>query len=120
MVTLSKYTYTFQYLHGKENLLADLFSRAQFQKENTLDLNNNLKLVHYQEVLPITINNSKHNQINILTDSQIVHDNAHSKKSSNNNFYNKAGQGDKNILSNGDVNQTFPKYLLQNIKSYSL
>lgn len=55
LVELSNYDFTFKYLKGESNILADYFSREDFTN-HTQDLNSNPELINDQNILPISTN----------------------------------------------------------------
>lgn len=54
LAEISLYDFEFIHLPGKDNLLADLFSRTVFSKENVQDLTSHPELIDSNEVLPIS------------------------------------------------------------------
>lgn len=57
LVELSNYEFTFKYLKGESNILADYFSREDFSN-HTHDLNSHPELINDAHLLPISTNSS--------------------------------------------------------------
>lgn len=55
LLTLGEFDFTFEHLPGKENILADFFSRTPFP--DTVNLNNCPELMNSDQVLPVDIEN---------------------------------------------------------------
>lgn len=53
LLTLGEYDFSFEHIPGKNNVLADFFSRTPFP--DTEDLSNNPQLVNSEQVLPVDI-----------------------------------------------------------------
>lgn len=110
LLELSEYTFTFQHIPGKINMLADYLSRMQNPNNHVSLLNSNVD--DHELILPFLDSNPLNEQTNVIIDTDIVEQNTEQNNSTCHDLVNENCELINIVNENDPVNEVSSKTFL--------